>query len=126
MQEILIQKPEALNAEALEEALRGTLGPALRGISSGPYGLRIHLAGPLTEAQIAQARAIVQSHDPAQLTARQSAALERRHRLEQARAANSAPLNPQAYSGEAALIRQLAHKIAWLEQEIDALRAGEG
>lgn len=125
MHDILLEKPELLNAEALEEQLRSIFGPALRGISTGSYGLRLHLAGPLSETQLAQARAAVRGHEAAKLTSRQQAALEVRQRLEQARMDNTTPLNLQVYGAQDVLIRQLAQKIAWLEQELAALRSGE-
>ncbi len=57
-----------------------------------------------------------------EVQSRQAAEAERQRQLEQKRADNAQPLEPDDYAGESALIQVLARKIAWLEQEIAELR----
>ncbi len=57
-----------------------------------------------------------------QVQTRQAAEAEWQLQLEQARAANAQLLDVDDYNGESALIQVLAQKIAWLEQEIAAVR----
>jgi hypothetical protein len=120
MQTIAIAQ-NSVNSEALDSALRAALGAQAIGISTGPYGVAVHLSDQASQADIDQVQAIVAAHDPAVLTAEQQARIDQQAALDSARAANAVPLNLADYSGEAANMQQLAQKIAWLEQEIAAL-----
>jgi hypothetical protein len=121
MQDITIaQKP--VNIEALDADLRAALGSTVAGISTGPYGVEVHLSDDATPTQLNQARSIVQAHDATKLSAQQQAEVQREAQLEQARQDNATSLNVSDYSGQNALIQKLAQKIAWLEQEIADLR----
>jgi hypothetical protein len=122
MHEITLE-PKSINIEALDGSLRNALGAVFIGISTGPYGVRIHLVDAATSQQIAQARAVAQTHNPMQLTPQQQSEQQRHQRLEASRSANSADLDVLAYQNADVLLRQLAQKIAWLEQEIADLRA---
>jgi hypothetical protein len=113
-----------VNDEGLNEEVRAAFGNLTSGISTGPYGVIVHLDDRVTPAQIAQAKAIVENHDPAVLSPRQQAEAQRQQRLASLRTGRGAELDPATYSGEAAPIQTLADKIAWLEQEVLDLRGG--
>lgn len=113
-----------INAELLSAELQAALSSMTSGVSSGPYGVIVHLNDNATAEQIAQARAIVENHDPAVLTPRQEAEQQRQQKLAEMRSSISADLDPADYDGENALIQALAERIAWLEQEVIALGGG--
>ena len=113
---------DATNVEALDTTLRAALGSPFSGISTHAGIVTVHLADEVSQEQIAQAQLIVETHDPALLTADQRASNDQQQALTAARNANITPLNGDDYTTESALIQQLAHKIAWLEQEITDLR----
>jgi hypothetical protein len=121
MQTITIAR-NSVNLEALDADIRAALGSKAAGISSGPYGVAVHLSDNASQADIDQVQAIVAAHDSAVLTAEQQARIDQQAALDSARAANAVPVNLADYSGEAANMQQLAGKIAWLEQEIAALQ----
>jgi hypothetical protein len=124
MQSISIDRT-AVNVEALDADLRAALGVLTSGISVGRGQVIVHLLDTATPAQINQARAVVQAHDPARLTPEQQTRAARRARLEQSRQDyGAAELDLTAFTGQSALVRLLAQKIAWLEQEINTLRLG--
>jgi hypothetical protein len=115
----------AVNIEALDAEVRAALGALTSGIGITLNGVQVYLVDTATPAQIAQARALLQAHDPARQTPAQQAAAARKAKLDGLRqdvGNNDLDLTP--YNGQAAVIRVLAQKIAWLEQEIAALRAG--
>lgn len=117
-------EPRNVNPEALDGELRAALGEVYAGLSTGPYGICIHLADEASPAQEQQAKQIVASHDPARLTAGQQAELDRVEKLEQARNDYGVvELDAAAYKSQPALIQQLAQKIVMLEREIADLRA---
>lgn len=122
MNDVMVIK-NPINAEALDAALRAALGNATTGVSTGNGQAVVHLTDSTTPAQEEQARQIVLAHDPALLTPRQQAEATRQQQLAQARATyGTSELDLAAYSGQSALIQQLAGKIAWLEREIANLR----
>lgn len=121
MKTITIQR-SSVNIEALDAALQAVFGNRMSGISTGKYGVQVHLADDATPQEISQAKSIVTNHDPSVLTPEQQAEAQRQAVLEQARTANATPLNVGDYSGQTALIQALAQKISWLEQEITDLR----
>ena len=121
MQNIQIEK-RGINFEALNAEVRAEFGEHVSGISTGPYGVIVHLSDDATPEQINRVQQIVQNHDPSVLTAEQQAEIERQQNLEQVRSENGADLDTSAYDGEGALIQQMAQKIAWLEQEMLEMR----
>jgi hypothetical protein len=120
MRDITLDR-QFVNLEALHADLRAALGGIVRGVSSGPYGLRLHLTDDASDSHIEQAVTLAFSHDPTRLTPRQQAEAERELQLELARAANATPLNLADYSASDLLLQTLARKVAWLEQELAAL-----
>lgn len=121
MREILIER-EDINVEALDDALRTALDTAYIGLSTRPNVIVLHLAGTTTPAQRNQARQLVINHDSSQRTQAQQKRQQRRQRLAQLRQANRDDINTDDYTLELPLLRALAQKIAWLEQEIRELR----
>jgi len=74
MKDILIERWN-VNSTALDASLRAAFGePVFGGISTGSYGVTVHLADDVTIEQIEQARQMVIDHDPAILTPEQIAA----------------------------------------------------
>ena len=123
MQDITIARNN-VNVEALDAELQAALGNLSRGVSTGPYGVMVHLDDRATEAQIAQVQAIVEDHDPSVLTPEQQARQQRQARLETLRQTRGEALDPADYGGQDAPIQTLAQKLAWLEQEVIDLRGG--
>lgn len=124
MKDITIDRINAVNLLALDAALRSGLGSSVLGLTHNGQSVTIHLADDTPPGKIKQAQTIVQSHDPAQLTPEQQADILKQAKLEQARkdlAATELDLKP--FEGKDVLLEQLAKKVAWLEQEINALRA---
>lgn len=115
-------KRNNVNPEALDEAIRDEFGAQVSGISSGPYGVKVHFVDEPSAEQINRVREMVQNHDPSVQTPEQQAAERRRHTLEQLRSENADDLDISAFKGEKALIQRLAQRIAWLEQEIHEMR----
>lgn len=110
---------KVVNIEALDASLRAALGVKTSGLSYHQGILTLHLLDSASAADQDSARAIVAAHDPAQLTPEQQA----QSRLKQQRSENrDNPLLPEDYTAQLPLIRALAQKIAWLEQEIIDLR----
>ncbi len=123
MKDIVIENVRAANIEALDQSLRATLGNLVFGLSYTAETLTVHLADNISKAQQNQARALVESHDPAVLTPQQQAELTRKTKLDQARQDYGASeIDLKAYEGKDTLLEQLAKKVAWLEREVDALR----
>ncbi len=124
MHTVIIERP-AVNLAALDSDLRAALGAAVLGVSAGPGRVAVHLADFVTADQVQQARVIAAGHDPARLSPAQQAAIARGQKLEAARRDLRGPeLDLAAYAGQTALLARLAQKIAWLEQELLALREG--
>lgn len=125
MADIVIDRTN-INFEALDAEIRTALGNITSGISVGGGKVVVHLAANATQQQMNQVRAIVQAHNPAQLTPGQQAEIQRRQRLNQARQDyGSTPLDLTVYGSVDANMRRLAQKIYWLEQEIAELRGGK-
>ena len=121
MIEIIIER-ENVNVEALDFALRSALDSVFIGLSTLPNRIVLYLSDDSTQDQRGQARRLTLNHDPIQRTPEQQRRLARRQKLAQFREQNSDDLNPADYDSEQAIIRTLAQKIAWLEQELHALR----
>jgi hypothetical protein len=121
MPDILIDIARA-NIEALDAALRDTLSDAVHGISTGPEGVRVHLAHEARPAQIDEARQIVLAHDPDTLTDRQQKRAERESKLATVRGDITGLLDPDDYAAADEAVRLLAARLAWLELEMLALR----
>jgi DNA-binding protein YbaB len=122
MYELEIRDVPAVNAEALDEALRAALGDGVSGLSYGGGVVTVHLTGKASPDAAETARSIVASHDPTQLTPAQQQAQQEAAKLDAARKANQGDLDTSQYTDP--LLAGLAQKVAWLEQEVIALRAG--
>lgn len=110
-----------VNIEALDATLRAQLADAFFGLSRTRAGLVLHLAERTPAAVIDQARQVVSTHDPRQLSPEQLLRQTRQQQLQQARDEKGAELNPADYSTDP-LLRALARKIVWLERELNDLR----
>lgn len=124
MKQVLIAKAQ-INPSALEAALGEALGAVYGGYSTRRGEVVVYLHRAATAQQVAQARAIVREHDPANLTQAQQDEAARQQRLQQARQQNQALLDLSLFEAQPAIIQLLARKIHWLEQEIRELRPDE-
>lgn len=123
MKSITIEQRQPVNLEALDEQLAALLGTRWVGVSAGGGQIILYVADDTPPADLTQARAVLESHDPARLSSRQQAEAAQQHRLEEARRDYKGDeIDPGTVSDPQ--IQLLARKIAWLEREIDALRAG--
>jgi hypothetical protein len=111
-----------INVEALDSDLREALGSTVLGISWDGQEVGVYLSEDATQAQISQARQIVEQHNPDHLTPDQQAALARNTLLETLRNENAAQIDVSAYEEESPTVQTLAQKIAWLELEVAAMR----
>jgi hypothetical protein len=109
----------------LDEELRAALAGLTSGISANGSEVIVHLDDSATPAQIAQARRIVEQHDASKRSPAQQERADRAAKLEQLRRDKGAALDGERLPNTAEGFRQLARKLAWLEQEIEALRKGE-
>lgn len=124
MLEINLER-EPVNVEALDNGLRAGLGSVFIGVSTADKRVTVFLSDAATPAQQKQARTLVSTHDPSQLTPRQQAEALRKQKLAQTRRDyGAADLDASAYDAQPALVRALAQKLAWLEQELLELRSG--
>jgi hypothetical protein len=117
------------NAELLQEELVSALGTAGEGkkwygFTSMDKEVLLYLAPNITPGDINRARRAVEQHDPARLTNKQQLENTRKVKLDQLRQANTSDLTLTDFDAQPALIRGLAQKVAWLEQELAALRGG--
>lgn len=123
MKTLNIDLPAEVNVAALDAALRSALGAEIYGLVADGQRVTLCLADSVKPAQINQARRLVETHDPAQLTPAQQTAADRAVRLQQSRdEAGAAELRLADFDGKDALLIQLARKILWLEREVHALR----
>jgi multidrug resistance efflux pump len=122
--EISITK-STMNMDFLDSELRAALGALTSGVSARKGQVIVHLDDSATPAQIAQARRIVEQHDASKLSPTQQERADRAAKLEQMRRDKGAALDGERLPNTAEGFRQLARKLAWLEQEIEALRKGE-
>src|SRR5262249_42833762 len=107
---------------ALDAELRATLGDAVSGISYSGGVVTVHLTAKASTDSADTARSIVANHDPTKLTPEQQQEQDEAAKLDAARKANKGQLDISKYTDP--LLADLAQKVAWLEQEIIALRAG--
>ncbi len=113
-----------INTEALDATLRAALGAAFLGLTVGGGKLVLHLTDDAPVSAVEQARGLVMAHDPAQLSPRQQAEKQRQARLQQAREQYRGELlDPLVFEQTNPQLGLLARKIAWLEQELNDLRA---
>ena len=63
MDEVQVKRV-GVNLAQLQGELRAVFGADVLGVSAGPYGVRVHLARELKDAERAQVEALVQAHDP--------------------------------------------------------------
>lgn len=123
MMQNIIVKRQTVNLEALDETIRAALGDVVTGVSSRPGAVVVHLIDAATTTQANQAQQIVLNHDASELTAEQTAEAQRRQHLETAREANRSNLDAEGIStADVTTLKQVARKVAWLEQEIRDLR----
>ncbi len=122
MRTIALQQ-DRVNVEALDAELVIALGAAYLGLSRRAQVVRIHLADATPSNLVRKAQRIVTNHDADQLTPRQQRRLEIMRMLQDARRANVANLDLRLYADAPEIIRALALKVAWLEQEIRDLRS---
>lgn len=122
MIEVIVERT-LINPPMLDTALRETLGNLTTGFSAGNGVVIVYLDDSATLDQQEQAREIVLAHDPTQLTPEQQAEAARAQKLAQYQTQyGAANLDLTAYDAQSEQIRQLAEKIAWLEQEVLAGR----
>ena len=111
-----------VNLEGLDSELRASLPERFDGASFDGTQVTLYFSEDTTEAVIASATRIVAEHDPTRLTPAQEEAANQVAQLKQLRAQNPTMLDLSAYEVSTPEIYRLAEKIAWLEQEILALR----
>ncbi|MBZ0302594.1 MAG: hypothetical protein K8J31_22805 [Anaerolineae bacterium] len=116
-----------LNREALNAQLGAALGVVYVGFADRDTreGLivTVNLTGAATQADIDRLNDLMADHDPRQLTPTQQARQLREQKLAEARRDyKGVDLDPADFMSENASIQTLAAKVAWLEQEIAALR----
>lgn len=121
MIDITIDKTN-INIEALDADLIAALPGLVSGISTGWYGVTVHLVDNATQGEIDTAIAIVNAHDSSVKTADQLSEEQRKLDLTTSQDANKTALEPNDYLGETALLQALVNKVAWLEMEIVDLR----
>ena len=68
MQNITIARFTPVNHDALRAEIVAVIGDHITGISTGPYGVILHLDDSVTPAQITPLEAIVLAHDAGTLT----------------------------------------------------------
>ncbi len=125
MKTVLIDVPAEVNVAALDAALRAALGADIFGLVADGQRVTLCLADSVKPAQVNQARRLVETHDPAQLTPEQQAAADRAIKLQQSRGeAGVDELRLADFDGKDVLLIQLARKVLWLEREVRALRSG--
>lgn len=118
MTEITFETIRQINVELLNHELNATVPELVSGISTGPYGIRLHLSRTPTAQERSQLQEVVATHDPTRLTPEQQAEQQRQQKLIEARTANRVPIDPAIAEGQDAVTKLLIQKIAWLELEI--------
>ncbi|MGB1287332.1 MAG: hypothetical protein ACPG7F_12410 [Aggregatilineales bacterium] len=113
---------QAVNIEALHDDLKDLAGDNFAGLSTRPGWVTAHLASKTDDTLIEQIRSAILNHDATQQSMAQQTKETRQVALENLRQQNPAALNPDAFSTQLPLIRQLAAKVAWLEREIRAIQ----
>lgn len=121
MPEVTIAK-NPINIEALDADLRAALGAGVRGVSFASGLVTVHLTSQAPANASGIATTIVLSHNPNNLTPQQQAAIQQIAKLNMLRQANMSDLNTAPFIDP--LLSILAQKLAWIEQEIIAIRAG--
>ncbi len=121
MTDIQIQR-SAVNIESLDADLRAALGDGVSGVSVAGGIVTVHLTDKADDKAVVTARQITLNHDPSKLTPAQQIAVQQAIKLATLRRANQSDLDTTPFTDP--LLAQLAQKIAWLEQEVIALRAG--
>lgn len=85
MRDILIQR-QGVNTEALTDALKAAFPGKVFGVSTGPYGVRVHVEDSTTSENETNITSAVQTHDPAVLTTNQQAVVDVRSEADTLRA----------------------------------------
>jgi len=115
-------QPRPVNLEALDDVLRAQLGEDYAGTSVSPDEIIVHFKTFISPAHQALIEQLIANHDPASLSQRQQAALQRQQRLQNARDNYEHLVDLDAFAGATALIRNLAESVHLLALEIDELR----
>lgn len=118
------QKRADVNVELLDADIRAAL-PSAIGIAWDGNEVKVFLEENTPAKQIALVRQLVEQHDSTKLSERQKAERERKTQLEVLRSKNTNALEAAGYAQESEMIQKLAARVAWLEQEILAIRYGE-
>lgn len=122
MQDIIVER-YTVNIEALDETIRAALGDVVTGVSTRPGAVVIHLTDAASKSQANQARQIALDHDASILTDEQTAEAARIQKLQTARLANRTELDAEGIgTADLTTLKQVARKVAWMEQEIRDLR----
>ncbi len=109
-----------VNVELLDAQLRAIGGDAFYGLSVQRGGITLCVSETASDTVQKQLMQAARQHDAAQVTDQQKAETERADILLERR--KEPLLNPEEYVTSDALLRALADKVAWLEQEVRDLR----
>lgn len=127
MREIVITNLPGVNLEALDAGLRALPGAAVQGLSLRRGSVIVYLRADADAKQVAAVHSLVSGHDPRQPSAAQRAQRQREAALrtahDDARAARQAAEAPNL--GLAQQVALLTRRVAWLEQVLEALLAGD-
>jgi hypothetical protein len=115
-------KNASVNLAALDETLRAAV-PILIGLRWDGDEVEVFVPDETTTNQIDTVRDAIRQHDARQLSISQQEQRTREAALTRMRPENTTALDERAFEAAPELVRQLAKRIAWLEQEMLALRA---
>lgn len=119
MKAIWIERRE-VNVELLDAQLREVGKDSFYGLSTGRGGVTLYVSEEIEDKAREALMEIARAHDATRLTPQQQEAHDRQRMLEWSRA--DAALDLSAYVESSPEIHALAHKVAWLEQELRDLR----
>lgn len=120
--EMKFRLTKPINIEAFDREMRSSMGENYYGLRVEGEELYLVFDGLIPSAVEAAFNRSFNSHDAAQLTDSQRAAIE----LEALRTNNKTPLDAESVTIDANSIRKLASKVAWLEQEVIRMVGSEG
>lgn len=113
-----------VNTDLLDDQLRTILGGQYSGLSTGPGWVIAYIDPNTLVLQQTLARQAIINHNSAQLTPEQSQEEQRQQNLDQLRdTVADVPLLPDLFQDQTVKVLQLAWKVAWLEAEVEDLRA---
>lgn len=111
-----------VNIEALDTELRQQFGDTFVGLSTDSQNIILHFEDDVTDNGIQAARSMLAAHDPTVLTSSQAKQASRQQAIDLARSQFTEDLDVSSFDSQPNLIRLLAERIAWLEQEVRDLR----